>query len=405
MSLKRQAFYVLFCGAAVITLTLGIRAAFGLFLKPISTDLGVGREVFSFALAIQTLIAGLCGPIAGALADRYGSWRMALTGGLFLLAGLLLAPFANGTAGLQLTFGLLIGLALTCTSMGVVMGAVARALPAEKRSMGFGIIMAGGSFGQFLLIPIAQQLLAAWDWRTASQLLAIGALLVIPLAFGLRVARASGGPAGAAAAAGPATWREALDEAARVPGFWLLTASFFVCGFHVSFVSTHLPAFLTDRGVSGNVAAQALAFVGLFNIIGSFASGWLGGRYRHRHILVAIYLARGLLFLPMVLMPMSNTLALVFSAVMGLLYLSTVAPTSGMVAQIFGSRHFSMLYGIVFASHQIGGFLGAWLGGRVFDATGSYDAVWWVSILLAVLAAILAAPINDKPLRPVPARA
>lgn len=398
MKLSRTALVVLACGATIITLSLGIRAAFGLFLKPISADLGVGREVFSFALAIQTLITGLAGPIAGALSDRYGTMKMVVAGGLFMLSGLLLAPFAHGALGLQLTFGVLMGLGLCCMSMGVVMGAVARAIPPEKRSMGFGIIMAGGSFGQFLLIPVTQQLLARWEWQTTAMLLGIAAVLIVPLSLGLREKRTPA-PAGAA---GPANWRAALAEATGHSGFWLLTSSFFVCGFHVSFVSTHLPAFLSDRGMSGNVAAQALAFVGLFNILGSFTSGWLGGRYRHRRILATIYAARALIFLPLIFFPMTPVLALGFSAAMGLLYLSTVAPTSGIVAQVFGPRHFSMLYGVVFASHQLGGFLGAWLGGRLFDTTGSYEPMWWISIGLAVAAALLALPIDDRPLRPAP---
>lgn len=395
MKISRAAWVVLLCGATIITMSLGVRAAFGLFLKPISAELGLGREVFSFALAVQTLITGLAGPLAGALADRYGAAKMALAGGVFMLAGLLLAPFAQGALGLQITFGILMGLGLTCASMGIVFGAVARALPPEKRSMGFGIVMAGGSFGQFLLIPLAQQLLAAYEWRASLQILAIVGAVMIPLAFGLAERRAPARPG-----SGPASWREALSEASATPGFWLLTSSFFVCGFHVSFVSTHLPAFLTDRGVSGNIAAQSLAFVGLFNIFGSFASGWLGGRYHNQYILASVYAARAVIFLPLLLLPMTPALALAFSAAMGLLYLSTVAPTSGLVAQIYGPRHFSMLYGFVFGGHQIGGFLGAWLGGRLFDATGSYNVMWWISIALALAAAALAFPIKDRPLRP-----
>lgn len=398
MKFSRAAWTVLLCGAMIITMSLGVRAAFGLFLKPISAELNLGREVFSFALAVQTLITGLAGPIAGALADRYGAKAMALAGGGFMLAGLLFAPFAQGALGLQITFGALMGLGLTCASMGIVFGAVARALPPEKRSMGFGIVMAGGSFGQFLLIPVAQQLLAAYEWRAALQILAIVGAVMIPLAFGLAEKRAPMKPG-----TGPASWREALSEASGTPGFWLLTSSFFVCGFHVSFVSTHLPAFLTDRGVSGNIAAQSLAFVGLFNIFGSFASGWLGGKYHNQYILAVVYAGRALIFLPLLLLPMTPMLALTFSAAMGLLYLSTVAPTSGLVAQIYGPRHFSMLYGFVFGGHQIGGFLGAWLGGRLFDATGSYDVMWWLSIGLAIMAALLAAPIKDRPLRPAAA--
>jgi predicted MFS family arabinose efflux permease len=393
--MRREAAIVLVCGAFLVTLSLGARAAFGLFLKPISQDLGLGREVFSLALAVATLITGIAGPFFGAFADRYGALRVAAIGGVFFVASLALGAFVQGGVGLQMTFGILNGIAMTATGMGIVFGAVARTVPAERRSMAFGVVMAGGSLGQFLMIPFAQSLLNAWDWRAACQILAVVMLLLIPLAWGLRD---RGHHGQGAAAGGAVTLRDALAEATRHSGFWLLTASFFVCGFHVSFINTHLPAYLSDRGMSANVAANSLALVGLFNIFGSFASGWLGGRYRQRYILALVYLARAVIFVPLLVLPMTPTLAIVFSALMGLLYLSTVAPTSGIVAQIFGPRHFSMLYGIVFGSHQLGGFLGSWLGGSLFDRTGSYDVVWWLSIGLALAAAALAAPVRDAPL-------
>lgn len=392
--MRRLAILVLVCGAAIITVSLGIRAALGLFLKPISADLGLGREIFSLSLAISTLLNGIAGPFVGALADRYGAHKVVSFGALFFVAALVLGAMAESAYGLHGTFGLLFGIGSTALGMGIVFGAVARAVPAEKRTLAFGIVMSGGSFGQFLMIPIAQSMLAAWDWRMTNALMAIGAALMIPLAFGLRATER----AAAAKPGGAASLREALREAAALPSFWFLTAAFFVCGFHVNFINTHLPAFLTDRGMTANVAAQALAFVGLFNIAGSLGAGWLGGHVKNRNILVFVYLMRAVIFLPLIFMPMSPALALVFAALMGLLYLSSVAPTSGIVAQIFGPKYFSTLYGIVFASHQFGGFLGSWLGGRLFDATGSYEIVWWIAIGLAVAAALLMTPVRETPL-------
>jgi predicted MFS family arabinose efflux permease len=382
--------------ASIVTLSLGMRPAFGLFMKPLSQDLGLGREVFSLALALQTLLNGLGAPLFGALADRFGVFRIVITGNLFIVLGLALGAFVQGPLGLHLTFGLLVGVGTTAVSVGVVMGAVARSVPPERRSLAFGLVMAGGSFGQFLMVPIAQALLAAHDWRFASGVLAGILALVFVLALGMRGERRTSemGAAGA-----PSSVGAALAEATRHSGFWLLTAAFFVCGVHVSFVSFHLSPFLTDRGLSGNVAALALALVGLFNILGSFASGWLGTRLRHRYLLAIIYGLRGLLFLPMIFLPVTPLLAATFAAVMGILYLSTAAPTSGIVAQVFGSRHFSMLYGVVFGAHQVGGFFGSWLGGYIFDRTGSYDTAWWIMIALAVLATAMSLPIRDRPLR------
>ena len=392
---SRRALIVLACGALIVTLSLGARSALGLFLKPVSQDLQLGREVLSFALALATLITGIAGPFVGALADKYGAMRVAIGGGVFLAAGHVFASFVGGALGMQFSFGIIMGMGMTAVSMGVIMGAVARAVSTEKRSMAFGWIMAGGSLGQFLMIPFAQSLIGAFDWRPSLEIMAVVVALIIPLAWGLREP-GYGGNKGAAGL----TMGAVLKQASNHSGFWLLTASFFVCGFHVSFINTHLPSFLTDRGMTGNVAANALALVGLFNIFGSFASGWIGTRYRHRYILAIIYFLRAVIFLPLLFLPMTPALALGFSALMGLLYLSTVAPTSALVATIFGPRHVSMLYGIVFGGHQLGGFLGTWLGGSLFDRTGSYDIVWWLSIGLAIIAGLLALPIKDAPLAP-----
>ncbi|MFN0301157.1 MAG: MFS transporter [Burkholderiales bacterium] len=392
--MHRSAWIVIASAAFVVAFSLGIRAAFGLFLKPISAELQLGREVFSLALAFSTLITGIGGPFAGALADRFGAMRVVIAGAVFSALGLFFAMQVQSGIGLQLTFGILLGVGSTAVSMGIAMGAVARAIPQEKRAQAFGIVMSAGSFGQFAMIPAAQAVLSEWDWRVASGILALCAALIIPIAFGLRPPA----PGTAKPPAGAASLRLALAEATGHSGFWLLTTSFFVCGFHVSYVQTHLPAYLSDRGMTPAVAAQALAFIGLFNIFGSFAAGWLGTRYRNRYLLAGVYLLRAVIFLPLILLPMTPALAIAFSMLMGLLYLSTVVPTTTIVAQIFGPRYFSTLYGIVFGSHQLGGFLGSWLGGRVFDLTGSYDTMWWIAIGLALAAAALAAPLRDAPI-------
>ena len=392
--MHRSSWIVIASAAFVVAFSLGIRSAFGLFLKPISTELQLGREVFSLALALSTLLTGMAGPFVGALADRFGAMKVVMGGAAFSAAGLFLAMFAQTGLGLNLTFGLLLGIGSTAVSMGIAMGAVARAIPQNKRAQAFGIVMSAGSFGQFVMIPAAQAVLSTWDWRIACGILAVCAAIIIPIAFGLRAPST----ANVAPPVGAASLRQALGEAVGHSGFWLLTTSFFVCGFHVSYVQTHLPAFLSDRGMTPAVAAQALALIGLFNIFGSFAAGWIGTRFRNRYLLASVYILRAVIFLPLILLPMTPALAIVFSMFMGLLYLSTVVPTTTIVAQIFGPRYFSTLYGIVFGSHQLGGFIGSWLGGRMFDLTGSYDTMWWLSIGLAIAAALLAAPLKDAPL-------
>lgn len=391
--MRRNYIVLLACAALIVTLSLGLRAAMGLFLKPISTDLGLGREVFSFAIAIATLLTGLGGPVIGAISDRYGAARVTALGGLILGVALWLAAYVQDGVAVQLTFGVLVGIGSTMASMGIVMGAVARAATPAERSKAFGIIMGGGSIGQFLMIPYTQQLIAHWDWRTTCIFLAATMLLIVPLSLGLRQ---NGGPQGATQ--GPANYRVALAEAWNSKGFWLLTSSFFVCGFHVSFIQTHLPAYLSDRGLTANVAATALALVGLFNIFGSLGAGFLGARYRQPRLLALVYLSRSIVFLALILLPLNPALALIFSGALGLLYLSTAAPTSAMVASIFGAKYFAMINGFVFMSHQIGGFVGSWLGGYVFDTTGSYQLIWWLSVGMGLIATVLAFPINDKPI-------
>ena len=307
------------------------------------------------------------------------------------VGGLLLASLSQNALSLQITFGVIFGIGLSATGFPIMFGAVARAVAPEKRSLAFGIVTSGGSFGQFLCIPLAQVLLTEYGWRAATVMLAMGALVMLPLAFGLREKQPP-------VVSGSQSMGEALLEARGHSGYWLLNASFFVCGFHIAYIVTHLPAFFADKGLPGNIAAQAFALIGLFNIVGSQLFGWLGGRYRKRYLLTFIYAARSAIFIPLLLLPITPTLALVFSAALGFLWLGTVPPTSGIVAQVFGARYLSTLFGIVFASHQIGGFLGAWLGGVLFDRFQSYDVMWVISIGLGIFAALAALPIKDKPI-------
>lgn len=388
-SVGKKAWIVIICAAAITTVNLGVRQSFGLFMKPISMDLEIGRQVFGLAMAIATLITGFASPFFGALADRFGTMRTLWLGGVLYVSGLLLAAMAQGPASLQITFGVIFGIGLSATGFPVMFGAVARAVAPEKRSLAFGIVTSGGSFGQFLCIPMAQVLLTEYGWRAATVMLAMGALVMLPLAFGLRENHAP-------VVAGTQSMGEALLEARGHTGYWLLNASFFVCGFHIAYVVTHLPAFFADKGLPGSIAAQAFALIGLFNIFGSQLFGWLGGRYRKRYLLTFIYASRSAIFIPLLFLPITPTLALVFSAALGFLWLGTVPPTSGLVAQIFGARYLSTLFGIVFASHQVGGFLGAWLGGVLFDRYQSYDIMWMISIGLGFFAALAALPIKDK---------
>ncbi len=381
---------VLGAGAALLSVSLGIRHAFGLFLAPMSRDLGWTREVFAFAIALQNLVWGLAQPFAGRLADRLGATRVILGGGVLFVAGLVLMAGARTPLALALSAGVVIGLGLSGVTMPVVFGAIARAVPPERRSMAMGVAMAVGSLGQFVMLPAASGAIGAVGWSTTILALAALGLLMLPLAAlvgeapGAGAARPVARPLGAV-----------LGEALTHRGFWLLSFGFLVCGFHVVFIATHLPAFLTDRGLPAGTGAVVLALVGLFNIAGSWLAGWLGGRHRKPAILVGIYLGRAAVISAFVLLPVTEGSAWAFGAAMGLLWLSTVPPTNGAVAAIFGVGDFAMLGGIVFLFHQVGAFLGGWLGGRLYVLTGSYDFVWWLSVALALLAALLNAPVRE----------
>lgn len=384
---------MIICAAVIVTVAMGIRQSFGLMMRPITLDLGIGRQDFGLALAFQNLLFGLVQPFVGAYADKHGAGRVIAFGTALYAGGLVLAGLATDAAMLHLTMGLLIGLAMSGTTFVVVFGPVARAVSPERRTLALGIVTAGGSLGQFLVVPAAQGLLQAFDWRMTLAILAVLAATMAALGLGV-----AGKPKPQAAAEGPAKASDALREAMGNRSYWLLLAGFFVCGFHIAFVGTHLPAFVSDRGLAAEVGAWSLALIGLFNIFGSYLFGAWGGRWSKKNLLSLLYAGRAVLIAVFLLVPLSPVSVLVFSAGFGFLWLGTVPLTSGLISQIFGARHMSMLYGIVFLSHQVGSFIGAWWAGQAFDATGSYDAVWLVSIALGILAAILHLPIVERPL-------
>ena len=391
--LSARAWTMILAGAAVVTLSMGVRQAFGLFLPPMSPDLGIGRESFGLAVAVQNLLFGLAQPFVGAWADRHGAGKVIAGGGLLYLLGLALAAVAADFMGLMLGFGVMVGLAMAGATFVVVLGAVGRIAPPHKRTLAFGIVTAGGSLGQFLVVPLAQVFIDAFDWRVALWMLAGLIVLILPLAIGLK-----GKPEGAGAADG-LPLKEALAEAGAHPSFWLLNLGFFVCGFHIAFVGTHLPAFLRDEGLSAGVGAACLALIGLFNILGAAAWGAWGSRWSKKHLLALLYGLRGVTIAGLMLFPISTVSVLVFAAAFGFLWLGTVPLTNGLVAQSYGVRNLSALGGIVFLSHQVGAFLGAWLAGLAFTMLGSYDAVWIASIGLAVMAALANLPVRQESLR------
>lgn len=381
---------VLLCGAAIVTLSMGIRHGFGLWLQPITMDRGWTRETFAFALAVQNLAWGLAGPVAGMLADRWGAFRVLIVGSVLYALGLV--SMALATSGLAFTggAGLLIGIAQSGTTYAVIYGVIARNVAPEKRSWAMGVAAAAGSFGQFLMVPVENWLIGGLGWQNALFLLGCAALAIVPLAFGLKE------PAGAGVHSGPAqSVGAALREALGYRSFLLLTAGYFVCGFQVVFIGVHMPAYLKDQGLGPEVATTALALIGLFNVFGTYAAGVLGQKLAKRHILAAIYLLRAIVITIFVLSPITTWGVYLFAATMGVLWLSTVPPTNAIVAQIFGVRYMSMLGGIVFLSHQVGSFLGVWLGGRLYDTTGSYQVVWWIAVALGVFAALVNLPVRE----------
>jgi MFS family permease len=391
---------VLVCGAAIVTLSMGIRHGFGLWLQPITQAHGWTRETFAFALAIQNLTWGIAGIFAGMAADRFGAFRVLLAGAVVYAAGLTGMALATTPLLFTATTGVLIGIAQAGTTYAVVYGVIGRNIPAARRSWAMGIAAAAGSFGQFLMVPVEGFLIRSFGWQEALLMLGAAAVLIVPLAWGLRE---PGFASGAAPVRREQSIGQALAEACRYPSFQLLMAGYFVCGFQVVFIGVHMPSYLKDKGLAPEVASYALALIGLFNVFGTYLAGTLGERMLKKNILAFIYFARSVVIVLFLLAPISPLSVYLFASAMGLLWLSTIPPTNAVVAQIFGVAHLSMLGGFVFFSHQIGSFLGVWLGGYLYDRTGSYDIVWYISIALGVFAALVNLPVRETAIaRPAP---
>lgn len=392
----KKPWIVILCAAFIVTLAMGVRQSFGLFLPQMSVDIGISRSDFGLAMALQNLLFGLVQPFVGALADKHGAGRVVLGGALLYALGLIGAAFATDAIGLHISFGLLIGMAQSATTFVVVLGAVGRVVSPEKRSSAFGIVTAGGSLGQFLVVPLASMLLRDIGYHETLWIMAGLVALCGLLAIGV-AGRTDGGSDLMVEVEQSA--REALREAAVHRGFWLLNAGFFVCGFHIAFIATHLPAYLDDKGLGIEIGAQVLALVGLFNILGSYVFGRAGDVLRQKYVLSGLYVARSAVIALFLFLPLTHASALVFAGAMGFLWLGTVPLTSGIVGRVFGIRYLSMLYGIVFLSHQVGSFFGAYTAGLIFDATGSYNIAWGFSIALGLFAGLVHLPIADGPVK------
>ena len=393
--MSRSAFILLMLvGGTIIAVSMGIRQSFGVFLQPVVTDLELTRTTFGLTIAIQNLMWGLAQPFAGMLADKYGGIRILILSSLLYIAGLVLTAMSSSATGLHLSLGMLVGLAMSGTTFTVVLSAVGRLVAPEKRSLAFGIISAGGSIGMFTFVPLGQLFIGLYGWSVAFLILA-GCVTLVPL-LSLVFQRQS-----KAEFAGTDTQRETLAQvlgSARThSGYWLLNSGFLVCGFHVSFIATHLPAFLNDSAISPMRAAFALGLIGVFNILGTYLAGLYGGRYRKKYLLSGLYLGRAAVIALFIALPLSDVTVMLFAAAMGLLWLGTIPLTSGLVVDIFGVRYAGTLFGIVFFSHQVGSFLGAWLGGYFFEATGSYALMWQLAIVLGIVSALLHWPIRDEP--------
>ncbi|SIT50537.1 Major facilitator transporter [Paraburkholderia piptadeniae] len=399
-TLKNPTFYVIVAAALILSAAMGIRQTFGLFIGPFSYDRGLPVTLIAFAIALHNLVWGFAQPFAGAAADRYGAAPVVAFGATTFAAGLALAAGAPSALSLIAGLGLLVGIGVSCTTFGVVLTSVGRVATAEQRSMAMGIASAGGSLGQVLMVPFALTLRETSGVSTSLFALAFLMLIAAPLGIVLdrrnRGAAVPHAAASQAAVSAPVTsLRETLAHATRHRGYRLLTLGFFTCGFQLAFIATHLPGYLTLCHMPMGLGATALALIGLFNMAGSWACGWLGGRFRQQHVLGWLYLIRGATIASFFLLPKSTLSVVLFAAVMGLTWLGTVPLTSGLIAKVFGTRHLGTLFGVVFLSHQIGSFLGAWLGGFVFDVTGSYSLIWGATALAGLFAALLHFPIDD----------
>ncbi len=385
---------VLACGAAIVTLSMGIRHGFGLWLQPVTQAQGWTRETFAFAIAVQNLAWGIFGIFAGMAADRYGALRVIVVGALLYALGLVGMALSPTGLLFTLTAGVLIGAAQAGTTYAVIYGVIGRNIAPDRRSWAMGVAAAAGSFGQFLMVPVEGFLISSLGWKEALLALSLAVLMIVPLALGLHERGFSGGKP----VRRDQTIGQALREAFKYPSFQLLMAGYFVCGFQVVFIGVHMPSYLKDKGLSPQVASYALALIGLFNVFGTYLAGSLGQKIAKRKILAAIYLSRAIVIAVFLAAPLSPMSVYIFASVMGLLWLSTIPPTNAVVAQIFGIQHMSMLGGFIFFSHQIGSFLGVWLGGYLYDRTGSYDIVWYIAIALGVFAALVNLPVREAPI-------
>ena len=385
---------VVLAGCLIAMITFGPRSALGQFLSPLSLSHGWGRDIFSFALAIQNLLWGVGQPFAGAVADRFGATRVISAGAILYGIGLAMMAYAQTPETIVLSSGVLIGFGLSGCSFNLVIGALGKLVPEDWRSLAFGAGTAAGSFGQFLFSPLARGLIDGFGWQAALLVFAMLMLLILPLSLALATPKAA---SASAAVAPKQSVRQALSEAFSHRSYVLLVLGFFTCGFQLAFITIHLPAYLLDRGLDATAGAWTIGVIGLFNIVGSISAGWLGNHVSKRFILSFIYFARALAVIAFITLPASFASAVVFGAVTGLLWLSTVPPTSSLVALMFGTRWLAMLFGFAFFSHQVGGFLGVWLGGVLFERTGSYDIVWWLSVFFGVASALINLPIVEKP--------
>jgi MFS family permease len=389
----RTPLVIVTCGCLMAILTFGPRSTLGFFLQPMTQEFGWGRDVFALAIAIQNLLWGAAQPFAGAVADRYGTIRSLWVGAILYAAGLVLMSYSTTPGMLSLSAGVLVGFGLAGASFTIVLAAFGKLLPESWRSFAFGAGTAAGSFGQFLFSPLAVALLGSVGWHTTLIVFAVLVLICLPLSLAVATPAQDMGTS----TIRPQSFRDALGEAFGHRSYMLLTLGFFTCGFHVAFITTHLPPYLLDKGLEAKWGGWVIAFIGLFNIIGSITAGVLGGRLPKRYLLSTIYLLRAVAITGFMLVPITPTSALVFGAAMGVLWLSTVPLTSGLVALMFGVRYMATLFGFVFFSHQAGAFIGVWLGGVLYERTGSYDVVWWLGVALGIFAALVHLPIRERP--------
>jgi len=387
----RTPYVVLICGGIILTLSLGTRHTFGLYLQPMTLDLDWSRQTFSIALAIQNLLYGMATPLAGMISDKHGTARVLVAGTLLYALGMVLMAFSTAGWEFSLSAGLIVGVGLSCSGFATVFGVVGRAFPPEKRTVALGITGAAGSFGQFLMLPYGQTLITHIGWHNALLICAITVLLILPLSTAFVEIRQK---------SGTDTHKQSIPEALREAfghsGFVLLCSGYFVCGFQLLFISVHFPAYLIDQRMTPETGMMALALIGLFNIFGTYMWGWLGQHYTKKYVLSALYFTRAAAFAIFITLPLSPFSVYLFSATIGFLWLGTVPVTSGLIAHIFGVKYLATLTGIAFLFHQVGSFLGVWIGGYLFDSTGSYRLMWWLTIALGIFAALINLPINEK---------